>query len=99
MIAVSTSGKSPALSKKIRKGLEARFGDEYAEFLDLMGTLRKGLLRMGLPQQENSRIFHEIVDGGIIEALARGDRETVAASLKRVLPTDMDVTSLMNKLL
>jgi precorrin-2 dehydrogenase / sirohydrochlorin ferrochelatase len=98
LIAVSTSGKSPALSKKIRKRLEAQFGDEYAEFLDLMGGLRQALLTMGLPQQENSRIFHEIVDSGIIEALARGDREAVAATLKQILPVDMDMPSIMSKI-
>jgi len=98
MIAVSTSGKSPALSKKIRKGLEAQFGEEYAEFLDLMGGVRKGLLTMGLPQPENSRIFHEIVDSPILEALARGDRETVAATLKQILPADMDIGSITRRI-
>jgi len=98
MIAISTSGKSPALSKKIRKGLEAQFGDEYADFLRLMGDLRRGLLAMGLPQKENSRIFHEIVDSPIIEALARGDRETVAATLKQILPADMDIGSITGRI-
>jgi precorrin-2 dehydrogenase/sirohydrochlorin ferrochelatase len=98
MIAISTSGKSPALSKKIRKRLEAQFGDEYADFLSLMGGLRKGLLTMGLPQPENSRMFHEIVESGIIEALARGDRETVAATLKQILPAGMDIGSITSRI-
>lgn len=97
MIAISTCGKSPALSKKIRKRLETQFGDEYADFLSLMGRLRKVLLGMGLPQQENSRIFHEIVESGIIEALAKRDRETVAAILKQVLPAGMDIAAVMDR--
>ena len=99
MIAISTSGKSPALSKKIRKRLEAQFGDEYADFLSLMAGLRKGLLTMGLPQPENSRMFHEIVESGIIEALARGDRETVAATLKQILPAGMDIQPILDEML
>ncbi|MCF8142470.1 MAG: bifunctional precorrin-2 dehydrogenase/sirohydrochlorin ferrochelatase [Deltaproteobacteria bacterium] len=91
MIAISTSGKSPALSKKIRKRLETQFGDEYADFLNLMGDLRKRLLAKGLPQEENSRIFHEMVESNLIEALAQGDRETIAATLRRILPADMDM--------
>ncbi|MDQ1336509.1 MAG: precorrin-2 dehydrogenase [Thermodesulfobacteriota bacterium] len=97
LIAVSTSGKSPALSKKIRKGLEAQFGDEYAAFLSLMGDVRKALLAMGFPQEENSRIFHEIVDSGIIKALARGDGETVAATLRQILPVGMDINPILRK--
>ena len=40
-IAVSTSGKSPAFAKKLRKDLEKQFGEEYAEFLTLMGVIRE----------------------------------------------------------
>jgi precorrin-2 dehydrogenase/sirohydrochlorin ferrochelatase len=98
LIAVSTSGKSPALSKKIRKGLEAQFGNEYADFLDLMGALRRAVLAMGLPQRENSRIFHEVVESDIIMALARGDRESVAATLTQILPADMNISSILGKL-
>jgi len=96
MIAISTAGKSPALSKRIRKRLDAQFGNEYAAFLDLMGALRKTLLAMELPQQENSRIFNEIVESGIIDALAREDRETVAATLRQILPAEMDIRSIIS---
>jgi precorrin-2 dehydrogenase / sirohydrochlorin ferrochelatase len=94
LIAVSTSGRSPAFSKKIRKRLEAEFGDEYARFLALMGRVRKAVLAMGLPQKDNSRIFHEIVDSDILEALARHDREGVAAILREILPEGMDMNAL-----
>jgi len=96
MIAISTSGKSPALSKKIRKGLEAQFGNAYAEFLGLMGRLREAVLAMGLAQQENSRIFHEIVESDILEALAQEDRGTVEASLRRILPPSMDIEAILH---
>ena len=90
-IAISTSGKSPALAKKIRKELDGQFGTEYETFLNLLGGLRKAVLAMGLSQEENSRIFHEVVDGGIIEALARNDLSKVESSLARILPQQMNV--------
>ena len=96
LIAISTSGKSPALSKKIRKRLEVQFGNEYETFLNLMGRLRKEILAMGLAQEENSRIFHEVVDGGIMEALARGDREEVESTLAKILPKHVNIREVLN---
>ena len=41
VIAISTSGKSPAFAKKLRRRLQKEFGPEYADFLRLMGAIRK----------------------------------------------------------
>jgi len=95
-IAISTSGMSPALAKKIRKELDGQFGNEYETFLNVMGSLRKEVLAMGLSQEENSRIFHEIVDGGIIEALARNDLPKVESSLARILPQGINIKDLLS---
>jgi len=96
-IAISTSGKSPALAKKIRKELDAQFGNEYETFLNLMGGLRKEVLAMGLSQEENSRIFHEIVEGGVIEALARNDLAKVESSLARILPKEINIKTILSR--
>ena len=61
-----------------------------------MGDLRKKVLAMGLSQEENSRIFHEVVDGGIIEALARNDLSKVESSLARILPQEMNVEDFLS---
>lgn len=39
-ISISTDGISPALSKKIRRDLEKRFGAKYAEYLRIMKRIR-----------------------------------------------------------
>ena len=44
MLAVSTGGKSPALSRKLRKDLEKEFGDEYEIFLYFLGEIRCAIL-------------------------------------------------------
>ncbi len=44
VISISTSGKSPAFAKKLRKELEKQFDVEYTEFLRLMGAIREKLL-------------------------------------------------------
>ncbi len=84
-IAISTSGKSPALAKRIREDLEKQYGDEYEILLILMGRLRKEILSRGLSQDENSRMFHRIVDSHILEAIGRKDWMEVASILNKIL--------------
>jgi len=89
LIAISTSGKSPALAQKIRKQLDTQFGSEYEAFLVLMGRVRKEMLSKGLSQEENSRIFHEIVESDVLDALLRDDLKRVESILRRILPEDV----------
>jgi precorrin-2 dehydrogenase / sirohydrochlorin ferrochelatase len=96
-IAISTSGKSPALAKAIRRRLESQFGKEYETFLDLMGCLRKEVLSVGFSQEENSRIFHEMVDSDILKALAEEDWQRVETELRRILPSALKPGHLFSK--
>lgn len=84
-IAVSTSGKSPALARKVRVELESHFGPEYELFLNLMGRVRKEILARGLSQKENSRTFRELVDSSILEAIGRGAWDEVASVLSDII--------------
>lgn len=99
LISISTSGKSPALARKLREKLSGQFGDEYAVFLILMGRLRKEILSLGLPQEENSRIFHKIVNSDILDALAIRDRQEVELTLKEILPEGIDLTNILNDMI
>ncbi len=91
LIAISTSGKSPALAKKIRKKLDTQFGNEYKTFLILMGSLRKEILSMGLSNEENSRIFHEIVNTDILKCLAQKNFVKAESVLNQILPLDKTI--------
>jgi precorrin-2 dehydrogenase/sirohydrochlorin ferrochelatase len=48
VITVSTTGKSPALARHLRKRLEKQFGNEYAELLVLMGRYANGCWKRGV---------------------------------------------------
>lgn len=89
VIAVSTSGKSPAMARKLREALSSRFGPEYAVFLELMGRLRQAVLSRGFTQEKNRRIFQGLVDSDILQALAANDWEHVASMLREMLPGDL----------
>ena len=98
LIAVSTSGRSPALAKGIREGLEGQFGEEYETFLSLMGRLRKEIIGKGLSQEENSQIFHRIVRSDILKAISRDDWERVSSTLSKILPNSIDIKNILNNL-
>ena len=57
IIAVSTSGKSPALARKIRKELEEKFGEEYGKALVIMGKIRKKLLETDKNPRKHKKLF------------------------------------------
>lgn len=43
LISVSTGGKSPSLSSKIKKEIEKRYTEDYEEYLNVLGAIRKRL--------------------------------------------------------
>ena len=75
MIAVTTSGKSPALSRRIRQELEERYGWEYAAFVDLMGDLREQVKTKYQTQKQREAAFNKLIDCGILELLRDGKSE------------------------
>jgi precorrin-2 dehydrogenase/sirohydrochlorin ferrochelatase len=95
LVAISTSGKSPAMAKRIREQLEWQFGPEYEISLKLMGRVREAVLACGLPQSENSRIFHAIAGSGIVEAIKAGEWNKVQALLDGLLPSGIDREGIM----
>jgi precorrin-2 dehydrogenase/sirohydrochlorin ferrochelatase len=84
-IAISTSGKSPAMARKVREDLERQFGNEYESFLNLMGRMRKEIIARRLSQKENSRIFRELIDSSILEAIGRDAWEEAASALSDIV--------------
>ncbi len=72
LIAISTNGVSPALSRKIRGELEARYGGEYERFLEKLAMIRKRVLEEVADEQQRRRIFQAIIDSDAIDLLRRG---------------------------
>ncbi len=44
LISVSTGGKSPSLSSKIKKELEETYDDSYEEYINLLGQIRREII-------------------------------------------------------
>lgn len=59
-IAVSTAGKSPALSMQLRQELSAMLPDNVGEWLDALGEKRQKVLAALPPSEERKQILHEL---------------------------------------
>lgn len=84
LIAISTSGKSPALAKKIRRTLEKAFGKEYEVFLKIMGIIRKGLLKKGMESDKNKKIFEKLVNSPLLDLIKQKKKGEIDSILKKI---------------
>lgn len=88
IISISTCGKSPALSKKIREELEERYGIEYAEFLNILGNLRKRISLQVTDKDKREYIYKRFVHSDIIDSIRSGDNKSVEQRVEEIMSED-----------
>jgi len=94
IIAISTSGKSPAFAKKLRKHLEKEFGNEYAQFLNLMGAIRKKLLGQYREPEAHKHLFEQLIEGDLVQMIKDGDTAGINSLLHEILGEGFELESL-----
>ena len=62
LLSVSTGGKSPSLSSKIRKDLEEVYDDSYEEYVKLLGEARDNIIENTSDIKERRKKLKELVD-------------------------------------
>jgi siroheme synthase-like protein len=90
VLAISTSGSSPAMARKIREDIQAFLTDEDAELLDLAAEIRRELREKGiitLPDctrcaRTGADIWNAALDGPVKDLVKEGNR---AAAKERIL--------------
>jgi siroheme synthase-like protein len=84
-IAVSTSGASPSLAKRVRSDLARAMGSEYLPMLRLLRALR-GLAKRRLPgYRDRKRYFDELVRGRTFRLIRAGRGEAARREALAVL--------------
>jgi precorrin-2 dehydrogenase/sirohydrochlorin ferrochelatase len=84
-IAISTGGASPALARKIREELEARFGPEYGPAVDFLAAARRWLQSHQADGGARARQLGALVNSDLLECFRRGDLAAAEAIALRVL--------------
>lgn len=93
--AISTSGQSPALAKKLRLELETQFGKEYADFLRLMGAIREKLLSQAHEPEAHKPLFNELIDRDLIGLIKANNTKGINALLHDVLGEGFKIEDLL----
>jgi len=74
-VAVSTSGKSPALAARLRQRVARLVGPAEARLCALLGELRPELAARIPDSRVRTTLWYRIVDSDVIEFVRRGDME------------------------
>ncbi|HEY5563770.1 MAG TPA: bifunctional precorrin-2 dehydrogenase/sirohydrochlorin ferrochelatase [Clostridiaceae bacterium] len=84
-ISISTNGKSPTLSKEIRKELEISFDESYEAYVNILGDLRKDVIANVEIPHKRKEVLHTIVSGGYLGKLRILGEEAVRSEIKEYL--------------
>lgn len=98
MLTISTMGKSPGLSKKLRKKLEAQFGSEYGSLLDLAGAFRRKVIEENLLNSEcRQDFFKELISDSMIDMIRHKEIEKIESLLTGYLGNGHDIRSMIEE--
>lgn len=84
-ITVSTNGKAPTLAVRIRERLERLIGDEYAQFLQLAGTLRAPLAKLYPSFEHRKALWYRLVDSDVLDLLRAGDEAAARERIQEIM--------------
>jgi precorrin-2 dehydrogenase / sirohydrochlorin ferrochelatase len=94
VIAISTSGRSPAFAKQLRKELEKQFGEEYTKLLQLMGAIRDKLLAEAHEPEAHKSLFETLISGGLLARIREKDTAGINRLLRETLGTGYELDQL-----
>jgi siroheme synthase-like protein len=83
IIAISTSGRSPAMARKMREEIEAFLTDDYVAMLELAAEVRAELRDQG--KLVDADIWNRALDGELKQMLANGKQSEAKERLLRAL--------------
>ena len=94
-ISISTSGKSPALAKKLRKELEKQFGEEYDLLLQILGRLRPIVFAMNQPHEKNKVYFEKLIHPDLITWITKKNWAALQDHFTSVLGFDIKIDTIL----
>jgi precorrin-2 dehydrogenase/sirohydrochlorin ferrochelatase len=85
LVAISTSGASPALACRLRRQLQATLGHEYRGYLRFLREARKQVMATVPDKAQRAKIFRQLSAAPMMDWLWTGTRPQAAKNLKKWL--------------
>ncbi len=85
LITVSTSGKSPAFTKQLRKELAKRYGPEYGIYLELVSAARIKIKEKIQSSKEREIFWRQTIDHEVIDLLKEGKIKEAEAKINNAI--------------
>jgi len=86
VLAISTGGKVPALSKKIRRDIELSYGAIFAEYVKLLARARGIVYRKAsLSFQKKRDLIEKLIESNVLFLLKEGKRKEAAKFIQEFL--------------
>lgn len=85
LITVSTGGKSPAFSRRLREELEASYGEEYGLYLELISRLREEMKERLPTTKDREGFWRKALDSEVLNLLSKGKLKEAEAMIKNAI--------------
>lgn len=85
LVAVSTSGASPALARRLRRQLQVTVGHEYRAYLRFLREARKQVMETVPDEAHRAKIFRQLSAAPVMDWLRKGPPHRAALDAKKWL--------------
>lgn len=75
LVAISTSGSSPALAQHLKEKISGLVGPEYGALSELLGDIRKNIINRIPDKKRRSALFHNLINPKIIGLLKKNKKQ------------------------
>jgi precorrin-2 dehydrogenase/sirohydrochlorin ferrochelatase len=87
-ITIGTGGKSPALARHLREELEAKYGEEYKIFLNILGNLR---VKMVKNEGIGKDWFESLLAAGMLDYIKEKNVEKVKKTVHEITGEEVEI--------
>jgi precorrin-2 dehydrogenase/sirohydrochlorin ferrochelatase len=85
LVAISTSGASPALARRLRRQLQVTLGREYRGYLRFLREARKQVMDTVPDEAQRAKIFRRLSGAPMLDWLSKGPPGHAALDVKKWL--------------
>lgn len=86
-LAISTSGNSPLLARRIRKKLEEHFDAAYQPYLELLGELRPQIQEKVSEPGQRKALWEFLLDSEVLDLLRSGETQAARQRAEAIVET------------